>query len=173
MEDNMTERILVGAISGAFGVKGEVRLKSFCAEPSAIGGYSPLFTSDGMTAYKVTITRQIPDGFSAKLSGVSTKEQADSLRGVQLYADRSQLANLPDDEFYHADLIGLEVLNTGGVVLGRVKAVLNHGAGDILEIHGAVKGGLLLPFTLKAVPTVDLKAGRIIVDPPELVADDD
>ena len=119
-------------------------------------------------SFSVTITRQINNGFSARISGVSTKEEADALRGTQLYADRSQLPSLPDDEFYHADLIGLNVLDAGGTELGRVKAVQNHGAGDLLEVQ--IKGGsstVLMPFTRAAVPTVDLASGRIIADPPE------
>ncbi|WP_347310908.1 ribosome maturation factor RimM [Defluviimonas sp. SAOS-178_SWC] len=163
-----TDRICVGAISGAFGVKGEVRLKSFCAEPEAIAAYAPLWTEDGGRSFTVRITRAIPGGLAARLSGVSTKEAADALRGTSLFADRAKLPNLPDDEFYHADLIGLDVLDTGGAKIGTVRAVFNHGAGDILEIFApGRKTALLLPFTRAIVPTVDLTAGRIIVDPPE------
>ncbi|MCU9847880.1 ribosome maturation factor RimM [Defluviimonas sp. WL0024] len=163
-----TDRICVGAISGAFGVKGEVRLKSFCAQPEAIAAYAPLYTEDGSRSFTVKITREVPGGLGARLSGVTTKEEADALRGVSLFADRSKLPNLPDDEFYHADLIGLEVLDTGGQRLGTVRAVFNHGAGDILEIFApGRKTALLLPFTKAIVPTVDLTAGRIIADPPE------
>ena len=163
-----TDRICVGAISGAFGVKGEVRLKSFCAQPEAIAAYAPLYTEDGSRSFNVKITREVPGGLGARLSGVTTKEQADALRGVSLFADRSKLPNLPDDEFYHTDLIGLEVLDTGGQRLGTVRAVFNHGAGDILEIFApGRKTALLLPFTKAVVPTVDLTAGRIIADPPE------
>jgi 16S rRNA processing protein RimM len=87
---------------------------------------------------------------------------------MRLYVPRDRLPSLPDDEFYHADLIGLEVFDTGGTSLGRVKAVLNHGAADLLEIHGpGLKSTVLLPFTREAVPTVDLSAGRIVADPPE------
>ncbi|PTQ75961.1 ribosome maturation factor RimM [Celeribacter persicus] len=160
-------RIIVGAIAGAFGVHGEVRIKSFCAEPEAIGDYSPL-TSEGGTEYVLTLTRAIKNGFAAEIEGVETKEEADALRGVTLYADRDQLPSLPDDEFYHADLIGLTVLDTGGTILGTVRNVLNHGAGDLLEVQGAdLKTPVLLPFTMKNVPTVDLASGRIIADPPE------
>ncbi len=163
-----TDRICVGAISGAFGVKGEVRLKSFCAEPEAIADYAPLWTEDGSRSFTVKITRAIPGGLAARLSGISTKEEADALRGTSLFADRSRLPSLPDDEFYHADLIGLDVLDTGGAKIGTVRAVFNHGAGDILEIFApGRKTALLLPFTKAIVPTVDLSAGRIIVDPPE------
>ncbi len=164
----MTERVCVGAIAGAFGVQGEVRLKSFCAEPTAIAGYGPLFTEDGKTSYKITLTRPVAGGLGARLVGVKTKEEADALRGVQLYVDRARLPHLPDDEYYHADLIGLDVRDTGGVLLGRVLSVNNHGAGDILEISGpGTKGPLMLPFTRAAVPTVDLASGRIVVDLPE------
>lgn len=163
-----TDRICVGAISGAFGIKGEVRLKSFCAEPEAIAAYAPLWTEDGSRSFAVTITRSIPGGLAARLSGVATKEAADALRGTSLFADRSKLPSLPDDEFYHADLIGLDVLDTGGAKIGTVRAVFNHGAGDILEVFApGRKTALLLPFTRTIVPTVDLTAGRIIVDPPE------
>lgn len=162
------DRICVGAIAGSYGVKGEVRLKSFCAEPEALASYGPLFTEDGKTAYKVTLTRPVAGGLGARLSGVETKEQADALKGTSLYVERKKLPSLPDEEFYHADLIGLEVRDTGGVVIGRLQAVHNHGAGDLLEIMGpGTKTALLLPFTRAVVPTVDLAAGRIVVDLPD------
>ena len=161
-------RIIVGAIAGAFGVHGEVRLKSFCADPEAIGDYSPLTSEDGARTFELTLTRAIKNGFTARIDGVDTKEKADALKGVTLFADRDQLPSLPDDEFYHADLIGLSVLDTGGTVLGTVRNVLNHGAGDLLEVTGpGINVPVLLPFTLSNVPTVDLASGRIIADPPE------
>ena len=162
------ERVCVGAIAGAFGVKGEVRLKSFCAEPAAIGDYAPLWSEDGSRQFNPTITQAIPNGFAASLDGIATKEQADALRGLRLYADRDTLPALPDDEYYHADLIGLTVLDTGGKDLGRVKSVMNHGATDLLEIESPGQSDtVLLPFTQASVPTVDLASGRIIADPPD------
>lgn len=162
------DRVCVGAIAGSFGVRGEVRLKSFCAVPQDVAAYGPLTSEDGTQRFEVTVTGQIKNGLSARLSGVATKEQADALRGVQLYAPREALPALPDDEFYHADLIGLEVADTGGTVLGRVKAVLNHGASDLLEVHAPdLSATVLVPFTHEIVPTVDLAAGRIVIDPPE------
>ena len=163
------DRICVGAIAGSFGVQGEARLKSFCSDPEAIAGYGPLWTEDGTRSFTVKLTRaNVSGGLGVRLSGVATKEQADALKGTQLYVDRDRLPSLPDDEFYHADLIGLTAQDTGGVVLGTVRAVHNHGAGDLLEILGpGMKAALLVPFTLAVVPTVDLAAGRIVVDLPE------
>ncbi|TVP72555.1 MAG: ribosome maturation factor RimM [Rhodobacteraceae bacterium] len=162
------DHICVGAIAGAYGTRGEVRLKSFCAEPRAIGDYGPLLSEDGARVFNVALGAQVAQGFAARLSGVGTRDAAEALRGVRLFAERSQLPGLPDDEFYHADLIGLEVFDTGGQSLGRVKAVLNHGASDLLELVAPGKrGAILLPFTQAIVPTVDLAAGRIIADPPE------
>lgn len=160
--------ICLGALAGAYGVRGEVRLKSFCAEPSDIGNYSPLSSEDGSQSYTLTLTRPIKNGFAARIGGVETKEEADALKGLRLFAPRDRLPALPDDEFYHADLIGLEVVDTGGTLLGKVRAVMDHGAGDLLEIAAIGHSStVLLPFTLEAVPTVDLDAGRIVADPPE------
>ncbi|MDB6452315.1 ribosome maturation factor RimM [Falsirhodobacter sp. 20TX0035] len=160
------DKICVGAIAGSFGVRGEVRLKSFCAEPAAIADYGPLTTEDGRS-FGVTLTRPVAGGLGARLTGVTTKEAADALKGTQLFVGRDRLPALGDDEFYHSDLIGLEVRDTGGQLLGRVSGVHNHGADDILEVQG--KGeSLLFPFTRIVVPTVDLTVGRIVVDPPEV-----
>lgn len=160
-----SNRICVGAIAGAFGVRGEVRLKSFCAVAEDIATYGELTSEDGRRRFAVKLTRPVNGGLGARLSGIETKEQADALKGVTLWAERAALPSLPDDEFYHADLIGLEVMDTGGATLGRVRAIYDHGAGDILEVYGPA-GVLLIPFTKAAVPTVDLAARRIVADPP-------
>jgi len=164
----MTDQVCVGAIAGSYGVRGEVRLKSFCAEAEAIADYSPLSDESGQRSFTVTLTRPIKNGFAARLGGISTKEEADALKGLQLYAPRDRLPATDDDEYYHADLIGLTVYDTGGTELGIVRSVMDHGAGDLLEIHGpALKTTVLLPFTKACVPTVDLASGRIVADPPE------
>ena len=163
----MSDLIPVGAIAGAYGVRGELRVKSYCAVPEDIERYSPLFTEDGQTSYALAILRPIKNGFAARIPQVATKEEADALRGTTLFAQRDQLPSLPDDEFYHADLIGLEVFDTGGVLLGKVKTVQNHGADDLLELQLAGSSAtVFLPFTKAAVPTVDLAARRIVADPP-------
>jgi 16S rRNA processing protein RimM len=109
----MTDLICIGSVAGSFGVQGEVRLKSFCAEPVDIASYGPLLTEDGSRSFTVKLTRPVTGGYGARLSGVTTKEQADALRGTQLYVDRAKLPSLPDDEFYHADLIGLAEWRSG------------------------------------------------------------
>lgn len=164
----MTDRICIGAIAGAFGVAGEVRLKSFCSEPSDIGSYGVLTSEDGARQFRITLSRSVAGGFGARIAGVTTREAAEALRGTSLFVERNRLPSLPDDEFYHADLIGLEARDTGGEILGKVAAVHNHGAGDIIEISSPRhKSALLLPFTKTIVPNVDLAAGCLIVDLPE------
>ena len=159
--------ICIGAIIGAFGVKGELRVKSFCANPADLDTYGPLMSEDGNETYDLTIERPIKGGFAVRIKGIRYKDQADELRGVSLYAPRDKLPSLPNDEFYHADLIGLDVYDTGGEKLGQIMAVYDHGAGDMLEIAGkGIKNTVMLPFTREAVPTVDLVIGRIIADPP-------
>jgi len=161
------EMVLVGSLAGAFGVRGETRIKSYCADPAAIADYVPLTTADGRTFHQVILTGQAKGALIARLDGILTKEDADALKGTDLYVPRSVLPSLPDDEFYHADLIGLEVLDTAGRPIGTVKAVQDHGAGDLLELHvPGASATVLVPFTKAAVPTVDLAAGRIIADPP-------
>ncbi|WP_299968056.1 ribosome maturation factor RimM [uncultured Roseobacter sp.] len=162
------DRVCVGAIGGAYGVRGELRIKSFCAVAEDIESYSPLTGEDGDSTFHLALIRPIKNGFAARIAEVATKEEADALKGTQLFADRSQLPDLPDDEFYHADLIGLEVYDTGGTRLGTIKTVVDHGAGDLLDVQRpGTSETVLLPFTRVAVPTVDLASGRVIADPPD------
>ena len=163
----MSDLVCIGAIAGAYGVRGELRVKSYCAEPEDIATYGPLSTEDGAQSYTVTLKGPIKNGFAARLSGVTSKDGAVRLRGTRLFAAREVLPDLPDDEYYHADLIGLAVHDTGGTLLGKVKSVQNHGADDLLELQLAGSSDTtFLPFTQAAVPTVDLASGRIVADPP-------
>jgi 16S rRNA processing protein RimM len=167
------ELVCLGAIAGAWGVRGAVRLKSFCADPAAIAAYGPLVTDDGRS-FGVSLLKPLAGAFAANLTGIATREAAEALKGTRLHTRRANLPALPGDEFYHADLIGLEVVDTGGAVLGRVRAVADHGAGDILEVIRPGAAEILVPFTREAVPAVDLAAGRIVVDPPPgLIGEDD
>lgn len=164
----MSDLICIGAIAGAFGVNGEVRLKSFCSEPTDIASYGLLTTEDGSRSFQITLTRPVAGGLGARIKGIATRDEAEALRGTSLYVPRDRLPALPDDEFYHADLIGLSAYDTGGELLGKVAAIHNHGAGDIIEISPSRhKSALLLPFTKAIVPNVDLAAGLLIVDLPE------
>ncbi len=166
--DAMNDLVCVGAIAGAYGVRGEVRLKSFTADAEAIVDYAPLTSEDGTHSFSITLTHVIKNGLAARLSGVSTKEDADALKGIKLYVPRDRLPEPDEDEYYYTDLVGLEVRDTGGTVLGRVKSVQNHGATDLLEIIAqGQENTVLLPFTHAVVPTVDMAGGRIIADPPE------
>lgn len=168
----MSDLICIGAIAGSFGVSGEVRLKSFCSEPTDIAAYGPLSTQDGSRLFHITLTRPVSGGLGARIKGISTKEEADALRGTSLYVARDRLPALPDDEFYHADLIGLAAVDGGGAPIGKVTAIYNHGAGDIIEISPTRhKSALLLPFTTAIVPNVDLKAGRIVINLPDETED--
>ncbi|MFK7877378.1 MAG: ribosome maturation factor RimM [Paracoccaceae bacterium] len=163
----MNDLVVVGSIGGSFGVRGEVRIKSFCAVPTDIETYTPLTDENGHS-YDLALIGPIKNGFAARIVQIKTKEQADALKGTQLFASRSQMPSLPDDEFYHADLMGLDVFDTGGTLLGQVKTVHNHGADDLLEVtRPGSSDTVLIPFTRAIVPTVDLNARRIVADPPE------
>lgn len=162
--------VCLGALAGAWGVQGAVRLKSFCAAPEAIGDYAPLVTADGRS-FGVRLLRPLAGAFAARLTGIATREAAEALKGLRLYAPRSALPALEEDEFYHADLIGMEAVDAGGAPFGRVRAVHDHGAGDLLEIARPGRAEIVLPFTREVVPTIDLAARRMVVDPPPGLTD--
>ena len=167
----MSDLVCVGQIGGAYGVHGDVRLRSFCQQPEAIAAYAPLVTEDGRS-FELRLGNELKDGFAATLSGVSTKEDADALRGVRLYAPRDRLPKPDEGEFYHADLIGLEVRDLTGAIVGKVKAVQEQGAGELLEItRKGQSETVFIPFTLAFVPTVDLENGQLIIDPPDGLID--
>ncbi|MBM2575731.1 ribosome maturation factor RimM [Jannaschia sp. Os4] len=168
----MKDHVCLGAVMGGHGVRGDVRVKSFCAEPSALGDYGPL-TDDAGATRTLTVLKPVKGGYAVRLSGVSSKEAADALRGQRLWVPRAALPEAEEDEYYHADLIGLEAVDTGGARLGRVKAVLDHGGGDLLELARPGGDTALVPFTRAIVPTVDLSAGRLVVDPPDGLLPDD
>ncbi|MGO9005047.1 MAG: ribosome maturation factor RimM [Beijerinckiaceae bacterium] len=162
------DRILVGRFGAAHGVKGEVRLKSFTQEPKAIGTYGPLFDLHGARVFEIVCLRNVKDDlFVARLKGVATRSEAEALAGLELHVPRAVLPPPREDEFYFADLIGLVAEDEAGERIGRIVQVLNHGAGDMLEI-APVSGGetLLVPFTREAAPIVDVKAGHVVVVPP-------
>jgi 16S rRNA processing protein RimM len=160
--------VALGVFGAPQGVRGEIRIKSYTADPSAVGAYGPLTDAAGARRFAVGVVRPLRDDMVvARVEGIATREAAAALTGVELYARRSQLPPPEADEFYYDDLIGLEAATADGAPLGRVTAVLNHGAGDILEIAPAGGGEtLLLPFTKAVAPEIDFAAGRIVIAPP-------
>lgn len=161
-------RICLGQIGAAHGVHGEVRLRSFTAEPEAIARYGPLESEDGRIL-AIESLRPVKDHFVASLSGVRDRAAAARLANLKLYVPRERLPEPAGaDEFYHADLIGLAVFDRAGERIGAVIAIHNFGAGDLLEVRADAGGKTqLLPFDETHVPAVDVAAGRIVVDPPE------
>jgi 16S rRNA processing protein RimM len=158
------QRVCVARLGAAHGVRGEVRLWSFTAEPAAVVDYGPFETADGR-AIEVETLRPAKDFFVARIKGVADRDAAESLRNVELFVPRTRLpAPVDDDEFYHADLIGLAVVDASGAPLGTVAALHNFGAGDIVEIRRAdANDTVMLPFTQAAVPEIDVAGGRVVV----------
>ncbi len=159
-------KICVGMIAGAHGVRGLVRLRSFTEDPEAIGDYSPLTDEDGKRDFAVKLLSAAKDFFIAEVKGVKSKEAADGLRGEKLYAPRSVLPKTGKREYYEADLVGLAAQGKKGESFGKVQAVHNYGGGPFLEIGAGTKS-FMLPFTDTYVPEVDVKAGCVVIDPPQ------
>jgi len=164
--------ICVARIGAAHGVRGAVKLWTFTEDPLAVQAYGPLITKDGSRQFEVATAREAKGHLVATLKGVATREEAERLNGIELYVARDQLPATDDDEYYHADLIGLAAVTAGDAPLGRVIAIHNFGAGDIIEIAPPHGPTLLLPFTNAVVPTVDLAAGRVVVELPEEIEGD-
>lgn len=154
--------ILVGRVAGAFGVRGELRLTAYTEEPLALLRYRDLKREDGRPVLTLTAARVQGDAVVARAREVTDRDAAEALKGVRLYVPREVLPAPEEDEFYLADLIGLEAVSPEGESLGRIKAVQDFGAGDILEIDpGEGRPTWYLPFTREAVPEVQISSGRI------------
>jgi len=162
-------QVVVGQVGAAHGVKGEVRLKSFTQSPMDIAGYAPLTAADGRR-FEIEAARpaagRSSDVLVVRFKGVGDREAAEALNGIQLSVSRDRLPETQEDEFYHADLIGLAATTVSGEVLGTIVAIEDYGAGDILEIAPRRGAPILVPFTQAAVPVVDVAGGRVVVDPP-------
>ena len=166
------KKICVAKIGAAHGVRGAVKLWTFTEDPFAVKRYGPLSTKDGARQFEVTSAREAKGHLVAQLKGITTRDEAERLNGIELYVPREKLPATDEDEYYHADLIGLAAVTTADEALGRVVAIHNFGAGDILEIappHGAT---MLLPFTNAVVPTVDIAGGRVLIELPQEVEGD-
>src|SRR5882672_4073224 len=169
----MAAHICIARIGAAHGVRGAVKLWTFTEDPLAVRTYGPLLTKDGARSFEVATAREAKGHLVATLKGVATREDAERLNGIELYVARDRLPATDADEYYHADLIGLAAVTAANEPIGRVTAIHNFGAGDIIEIvppHGAT---MLLPFTNAVVPTVDLAAGRVVIELPGEIEGDD
>ncbi|MCO5161575.1 MAG: ribosome maturation factor RimM [Mesorhizobium sp.] len=157
--------IQMAVIGAAHGIKGEVRVKSYTGNPLALDDYGPLYAEDGR-AFTILDIRMQKDMAVVRFKGVDDRSAAEALTGTALFVDRDMLPDdLEDEEFYHADLIGLDAVDAEEAPIGKVLAVHNFGGGDILEIARGGKPTVLVPFTKAAVPAVDLRAGKVRIDP--------
>lgn len=168
-------RIAIGRIGAAHGIRGEVRIKTYGEDPLAIADYGPLQNADGSASYEIVSARLQKSMVVARLKGISDRTAAEKLNGVELFVSRDQLGETDDeDEFYHTDLIGLEACDPQGAPVGKIVAVPNFGASDLLEIAPKGAKSFYLPFTRDFVPEIDFDAGKVTVIVPEgYLAEDD
>jgi len=160
------KRVCVGVVAGPHGVRGALRIKSFTAEPGDVANYGPLEDESGERHFKLHRIGSAKGVVIVKVTGVVDRDRAEALRGLRLYLPREALPAPDEDEFYHADLIGLEAQLPDGSLIGRVRAVHDFGAGDTLEIDPIDGKSIMVPFTRAVVPVIDLAAGRLVIDPP-------
>jgi 16S rRNA processing protein RimM len=167
--------LVVAEIGAAHGLKGEVRLKSFTGVPADVARYGPLAADDGRT-FEIVSARPAagtsPDMLVVRLKGVADRNAAEALTGTRLSVPFDRLPAAGDDEYYHADLIGLDAVTPDGEKLGTIVAVPNYGAGDLIEIAPPRGEAILVPFNRTHVPEVDVAGGRVVVVPPVFGGED-
>ena len=169
----MAAPICVARIGAAHGVRGAVKLWTFTEDPLAVERYGPLMTKDGARQFEIANVRAAKDHLVATFKGVATRNDAEKLNGIELYVLREKLPDTDDDEYYHADLIGLAAVTAANEPLGHVVAIHNFGAGDIIEIAPPNGTTMLLPFSNAVVPTVDLEGGRVVIELPDEIEGDE
>ncbi|ULL01443.1 ribosome maturation factor RimM [Bradyrhizobium sp. I71] len=169
----MSALVCVARIGAAHGVRGAVKLWTFTEDPFAVRRYGPLLSRDGKRQFEVATAREAKDHLVATFKGVTTRDEAERLNGIELYVPRDKLPATDADEYYHTDLIGLAAVTTDGEPLGRVVAIQNFGAGDIIEIAPPKGPTLLLPFSNAVVPEVDLAGGRVVIALPQEIEGDE
>lgn len=163
MSQRLIDPVRLGIIVGVRGIKGEVRIKSFTDDPMDIASYGPLYDKTGTRQFDIRANGLQKGAVLAWIDGVKDRNAAEALKRTELFIERSQLPSPEEDEFYNADLEGLEAVDTEGEVLGKVKGVFDFGAGPVLE----VSGNILVPFTKTAVPVVDIEGGNVVINLPE------
>ena len=166
-------QVCVARIGAAHGVRGQVKLWTFTEDPFAVTRYGALSTKDGARQFEVTQAREAKGFLVATLKDITSRNDAERLNGVELYVSRDKLPATDADEFYHADLIGLAAVTATDESLGRVVAIHNFGAGDIIEIAPPSGPTMLLPFSNAVVPTVDIAGGRVVIEMPDEIEGDD
>ena len=175
-EDSGDSRICLGAVVGAHGVSGEVKIKSFTAEPDDIAAFGPLEDEAAGRSFELAARRGSGDLVIARIAEIDDRDAAQALKGTKLFVSREALGTPPDDEYYHVDLIGLRAERENGEAVGRVRAIHNFGAGDMIEIESGAPGGAvetaMVPFTAEAVTVVDIAGGRLVVAWPDDTPDD-
>lgn len=169
----MAARVCIGAIVGAHGVRGAVRVKSFTADPVDVAAYGPVEDEAGARRFQLRVVGEVKDHVLATIAGVDDRNAAEALKGTGLYVSRDRLPEVEEDEFLYADLVGMTALAVDGTVLGTVKGVANWGAGDLLDIARPGQGSLLVAFTKQAVPVVDMGKRQVVVDPPAFAEDEE
>lgn len=166
MDPGPHDMVCLARVRAAHGVRGEVRIRCFTEQPEHLTAYGPLYDRSGNRALSLTLVRSAKDMVVARVEGIRDRDSAEALRGLELYVPRSALPAPDEDEFYVADLIGLEVRRIDGELFGVVRSCGNFGAGDVLDVETGEGRIVSLPFTASAVPEVDLRQRRIVVDPP-------
>ena len=172
MDSEAKRRVLMGVVTGAHGVRGLVRVKSFAASPDGIAAYGPLEDEAGTRRFALELAGAVKGVLLARIDGVADRNAAERLKGTRLYLPRTALPQPGEEEYYHADLLGLAVVLRDGTPLGRVCAVHAYGAGEGLEVARSDGRTVIVPFTSAAVPEVDLAGGRLVVDPPAGLLDE-
>jgi 16S rRNA processing protein RimM len=159
--------VLLGTVGAPRGIRGDIRIKSFTEVPEDIAAYGPLWNADATRSFSLRVIGEAKGQVLVRFDGVNDRTAAEALKGTGLYVPRSALPAPEEDSFYLVDLIGLSVETTSGEAWGKVKAVHDFGAGDVLELAGGPHAGLMIPFSRDTVPEVDLTGGRVVVGPPE------
>ena len=166
--------VCVGIIGAAKGLRGEVRIKSFTADPADIGAYGPLFDASEVRNFRLRVVGMAKGQIVGRIEGVEDRDAAEALKGIHLHVPRSALPETGNEEYYHADLIGLRADLAGGGRLGMIRAIYDFSAGDVLEIAQEDGGVVMVPFTRAVVPEIDFDGGRVVIDPPPgLLGDSD
>ena len=166
-------RIVLGVITGVHGIQGEVKLKSFTADPGAIASYGPLDASNG-TTLEIKSLKVHKGFFRARIEGVTDRNAAEALKGLELSISRDRLPEPEQDEVYHTDIVGLSVVDTTGAEIGTAVGVVDFGAGELLELKlQDIKSTVLIPFNTQTVPDINLDAGTLTINPPDGLLDND